>query len=64
MEFGLLGGYDTGKTWYESDEPRLNFHHSYTAGMWFNLLQVIVLQPHMSFSKEDKLFNFRVGFNF
>jgi len=63
MDIGLLGGFDAGKIWFE-DEENDNFKQSYTAGIWFNLLQLMVINPHMSFSEEEDQFNFRIGFNF
>ncbi len=62
MEIGLIGGYDVGKVWLNKATSKA--HHSFTAGIWFNVLSAIVLQPHMAFSKEEKQFSFKVGFNF
>lgn len=64
MKIGLLGGYDFGKVWYESLNEDNNMHSSVTVGAWFNLLSVIVVQPHFSISDEEKQFSLRFGFNF
>ncbi len=63
MDVGIMGGYDVGRVWL-SGENSNQLHQSITAGIWFSPLSAIVLSPHFSFSKEEKQFNFRIGFNF
>ncbi|MFT5070877.1 MAG: hypothetical protein ACI8V8_000838 [Chitinophagales bacterium] len=63
MGIGLVGGYDVGRVWLDNENSG-QFHHGYTAGVWFNVLNFLVIQPHFSMSKEQKLYNFRIGFNF
>ena len=63
MDIGFVGGYDLGRVWLNNENSK-QVHHGFTAGLWFDLLNVIVLQPHFSISNEQKLYNFRIGFNF
>ncbi len=65
FDMGLLGGFDLGRVWLSDEEETSgNFHRSYTAGVWFNVLNLILLNPHVSFSEEETQINFRLGFNF
>ena len=63
LDMGVLGGFDYGRVWIESEDSR-KWHRSVTAGLWFDLLSVAVLQPYISFNKEETIFSFRAGFNF
>jgi hemolysin activation/secretion protein len=63
MGIGLVGGYDYGRVWLEEESSK-RWHRSQTIGIWFNVLDVIILQPHYSFTEERDLFSFKLGFNF
>lgn len=63
LTIGILGGYDIGRVWLNNEKSN-QFHHGFTGGVWFNILDLFVLQPNFSISKNEKLFNFKIGFNF
>jgi hypothetical protein len=66
MDIGILGGYDYGRVWLESEQSD-DWHSSTTVGMWFNILGAIVVHPYYSFTEEETetdVFTLRVGFNF
>ena len=63
VDIGILGGYDYGRVWF-NHQGSSTWHHSQTVGLWVNVLDVVVLQPYYSFTKEDNTISFRLGFNF
>lgn len=65
MEIGILGGFDQGRVWLE-EENSSSWHTSYTAGIWMNVLDLFVIQPHYSIVNEDEgnVFSLLLGFNF
>jgi len=64
MDVGLLGGMDNGRVWFDGEEST-DWHRSYTAGLWMNVLDILVLQPHISFTDEEgNAFSLKMGFNF
>ena len=63
MDVGLVGGYDIGRVWLNG-ESEGDFKRSATAGLSLNALSAVVLQPRISFSEEDPLFSFLIGFGF
>ncbi len=63
FDFGVLGGYDVGRVWYDGEDSDL-WHQSYTAGVWFDLLGAAVLQPYYSWTDDENLISVRLGFNF
>ena len=65
FDLGILLGYDIGRVWYENDQTTGDkWHQSITAGIWLTPLNLFVLNPHFSYSKEEKQINVRMGFNF
>lgn len=63
MEIGVLGGFDAGKV-YIDDGLKNPWKWSYTAGLWIEVLDAIVLQTYFSINKEQHMFSFLLGFNF
>ncbi len=63
MDVGILGGYDYGRVGLDDVESDV-WHNSQTIGLWFNILDLVVLQPYYSFTDEENTFTFKMGFNF
>ncbi|MEM7163139.1 MAG: hypothetical protein AAF487_11945 [Bacteroidota bacterium] len=63
MDIGLVGGYDIGRVWLNGNSEG-DLKQSTTAGLSMNVLSAMVLQPRISFSDEDPLFSFLIGFGF
>ncbi|MEM9545346.1 MAG: ShlB/FhaC/HecB family hemolysin secretion/activation protein [Bacteroidota bacterium] len=65
MEVGVLGGYDYGRVWL-NNETSNQWHTSYTAGIWMNILDLVVVQPYYSFVGDDEgdFFSLVMGFRF
>lgn len=64
MHVGILGGMDNGRVWLDGEDSDI-WHQSFTAGVWMNILDILVLQPHMSFTDEEgNAFSVKMGFNF
>jgi outer membrane protein assembly factor BamA len=63
MDVGLLGGYDLGKV-YLNDGLENPWHSSHTIGIWFELLEAMVLQPYYSINEEQNTFSLQLGFSF
>lgn len=65
MEIGLVGGHDLGRVWL-ADEVSTKWHRSTTIGVWFNVLDLAVVQPYYSFVADDEgdVFSLLLGFNF
>jgi len=64
FEIGIDGAYDVGRAWLKTEGKEGSFHHSYSAGVWFNVLSSVVIHPTVSFAKDERQFNFNLGFNF
>lgn len=66
MKVGMLGGYDYGRVWQKNEQSD-KWHNSVTAGLWFDILGLVVVQPHYSWvgdEGEDDAFSFKMGFAF
>ncbi|WP_289055292.1 metallophosphoesterase [Carboxylicivirga marina] len=63
MDIGVLGGFDVGRVWLD-DETSDRWHHSQTIGMWMDVLELVVMQPYYSYTKEGHYFSFRMSYNF
>ncbi len=63
MDIGILGGYDYGNVKEDGSTDGESFS-SITAGIWFQLLGRVVLQPHYSFNNEQNQLSVKLGFNF
>lgn len=63
MDIGVLGGFDVGRVWLDGEESD-TWHHSQTLGMWMDVLEMVVLQPYYSYTKEGHYFSFRMSYNF
>ncbi len=65
MEVGLLGGYDYGRAWLAGEDSQ-KWHQSTTIGIWMNVLDLAIIQPHYTFVGEDEgnVFSLLMGFNF
>ncbi len=63
LDLGVIGGFDIGRVW-EENEHSDKWHNSKTIGLWFDVLEMFVLQPYYSFTEEDNLFSFRMAFSF
>ncbi|MCU4154712.1 hypothetical protein J1N10_01915 [Carboxylicivirga sp. A043] len=63
MDIGVLSGFDVGRVWL-SGESSDTWHHSQTVGMWMDVLEMIMMQPYYSYTKEGHYFSFRMSYNF
>lgn len=63
MHIGLVLGCDVGRVGV-AHESSNTWHNSQTVGLWFNLLDMIVVHPMYVFNREQNLVGFRVGFGF
>ena len=63
MDIGVLAGYDQAKVWIDGEDSD-DFHNSTSLGIWFDLLEVIVIQPYYTFTQEQDVFSLKMGFNF
>jgi outer membrane protein assembly factor BamA len=62
-EMGVLGFFDNGRVWTESDEiPGRIWHQGYGGGLWVSLFDALVVSGTLGFSKEEESFNLRLGF--
>ncbi len=63
FDIGLVGGFDYGRVWQEGENSD-TWHNSITAGVWFDILSLAVIQPYIAFNEEETIFTLRFGFNF
>ncbi|MCG8581804.1 MAG: metallophosphoesterase [Bacteroidales bacterium] len=63
MDIGVLGGFDVGRVWLDGEDSN-KWHHSQTVGMWMDVLELVVMQPYYSYTKEGHYFSFRMSYNF
>ncbi|MCT4588959.1 MAG: hypothetical protein N4A71_14140 [Carboxylicivirga sp.] len=63
MDIGVLGGFDVGRVWMDGEDSN-TWHHSQTIGMWMDVLEMVVMQPYYSYTKEGHYFSFRMSYNF
>jgi hypothetical protein len=64
MGVGVMGGYDYGRVWVDNEDSS-EWHTSMTAGLWFNFLGAIVLNPYYTWPEnETDSFTLQVGFSF
>lgn len=61
--WGVLGFLDNGRVWMP-EEKSDEWHRSYGGGVWFFVLDKMVLTATYGVSKEDKLINIKAGFLF
>ncbi len=63
MDLGILSGFDVGRVWLEGEDSN-KWHHSQTLGLWMDVLELVVLHPYYSYTKEGNYFSFRMAYNF
>lgn len=63
MHIGLVLGYDAGRVG-ELGTPSATWHGSSVVGLWFNVLDLVVLHPLYAFNREQRLLGFKFGFGF
>ena len=62
-EIGILGFIDNGRVWTEAmDSPGKVWHQGYGGGAWITLFDMFVINTSMGFSKEDRIFDLKLGF--
>ncbi len=62
MDVGILGGYDVGRVWLDEEDSD-TWHNSKTIGVWFDVLEMFVLQPYYSFTKEGNYLSLAMNFS-
>lgn len=63
VTIGLLGFYDVGRVWLESETSDI-WHNSTGGGVWLSPLDVVVVTATYSVSDVDEVFNLKFGFLF
>ena len=63
MDIGIVGGFDIGRVWLDGEDSH-KWHHSQSLGLWMDVLELVVIHPYYSYTKEGHFFSFRVGYNF
>lgn len=65
FEFGLLGGFDYGRTWSEEADGG-EMHYGTSAGIWFTPYKFAAVNAFYTFTEEGEAdaFTFRLGFFF
>ncbi len=61
MTIGATGGFDYGRYFGGSDN---NYYHGYATGLSFNVFDLFIFHPYMSFGQEENLFILKSGYAF
>ena len=60
---GISAFYDTGRVWTDGESSNV-WHSGYGGGIWFNVLDVFVINSTLGRSVEGNLFEIKAGFFF
>lgn len=64
-DIGLFGFYDSGRVWYESEDATSNnWHHGWGGGVYLFAYDLVTATASIAGSKEDRFFEFKMGFFF
>ena len=61
ISLGIYGFNDVGRVWYDNEDSN-KWHNGYGGGIWISPLNASVISLELAHSKEELLFNFRLGF--
>ncbi len=61
MTIGATGGFDYGRYFGGSDD---SYYHGYATGLSFNVFDLFIFHPYMSFGQEENLFILKSGYAF
>ena len=61
--FGILGLVDNGRVWAKNENSQ-TWHSSVGVGPWVNIFNRFIFMGTYTTSKEENLFNFKLGFSF
>jgi len=59
--FGLLGFYDSGRVWFESENSE-KWHNGYGGGLWLAPFKMTVFSVLYSTSQEEKMITINLSF--
>jgi len=62
-EFGVLGFYDSGRVWHNSDTSG-TWHHGYGGGIWVSPFQMTILTVSLNSSKENNMIQVTMNYKF
>jgi len=63
MDIGIVGGFDIGRVWLDGEDSN-KWHHSQSLGLWMDVLELLIIHPYYSYTKEGHFFSFRMGYTF